>query len=513
MSNVKNWAAELGMPEEPETQPEQEYINEASYQANNVIELAKTQLNMLAGLCLPTVFRFLFPPVHLAIWDLMLRYADTIVNFPQLALGIPRGHGKTTIIKLFLVYCILFTKRKFILVIAANATKAEAIIADVCDMLDESNIVRLFGSWRVGMEKDTQAIKKFGFRGRTVILAALGAGGSVRGLNLKNERPDVMIFDDIQDAECAESQLMSATLEKWFIGTAMKAKSPHGCLFIFAGNFFPTEHSLLKKLKKNPTWIKFISGAILADGTALWPELRSMESLYQELENDINLGHPEIFFSEVQNDTEVGINTKVDYSLFAEWRWGEHEIPQGQFVLIDPSGNKQGSDLVAIGHVVIYDEVPGLRSVIEEQLSPGNTIRKALLMALQTGTKVIVCESVGYQSTLLYWFNQIAENLNLTGFHFLEVYPGSVSKNARIIDGIKGLQAKEIVLHPDTRSKVQSQISNFNPLKRNNVDNILDLITYITKVIESYGPLLATDMNLELQEANSAKVVEQQWSF
>jgi len=326
-------------------------------------------------------------------------------------------------------------------------------------------------------------------------------------------RPDVMVFDDIQTADCADSEIQSTALEKWFIGTAMKAKSPAGCLFIFAGNFFPTEHSILKKLKKNPSWIKFISGAILADGTALWPDLRSIDSLLQELDNDIGIGHPEIFFAEVQNDTEVGINTKVDFSQFAEWKWGEHEIPQGQFILIDPSGDKKGSDLVAIGHCVVYDETPALRTIIEEPLSPGNTIRRALLMALETGTKVIVAEGVAYQATLLYWFAQIAENLKLEGFHFLEVYPGTNSKNSRIITTIKALQAKEIVLHPDTRNRVQHQISNWNALKKNNVDNILDLLGYINKTVETYGPLLATDMNTELHEANASKVIENNYSF
>jgi len=35
-----------------------------------------------------------------------------------------------------------------------------------------------------------------------------------------------MIFEDIQTRECADSKVESDKLERWMIGTAMKAKSP-----------------------------------------------------------------------------------------------------------------------------------------------------------------------------------------------------------------------------------------------------------------------------------------------
>jgi hypothetical protein len=490
-----------------------EVLQEASYNREEVINAARSNLNMLAGLAMPTIFRYWFPPVLLAAWSLLVQSVDKLHDFTRIALGIPRGHGKTTLIKLFIVYCILFTNRKFILVISSTATLAENIVADVVDMLNESNLIRLFGDWKLGAEVQRQDLKKFGFRGRNIILAAIGAEGSLRGLNLKNERPDVMIFDDIQTKECAESIVQSDSLKRWMIGTAMKAKSPHGCLYIFCGNMYPEPASILKQLKSNPTWIKFISGAILADGSALWPELHPIQNLVAELDADIQMGHPEIFFSEVLNDTEAGINTKVDLSLLKEWKWGDHELAQGKFIIIDPASGKQGGDSVAIGYFEVYDATPGLREVIEERLSPGNTIRRALLMALRHGVKVIAVESTSYQATLLYWFDFIATQLGLTGFQFVEVYTGSVSKNGRISTMLKGLQAGETVLHPSIRSLVSMQISQWNPLKRDNVDGILDLLTYAPKVIELYGYMIATDSNVEMQESQVEDLAEDNHAF
>lgn len=481
-------------------------LQESSYKTQQIKDLAKEDINMLAGLAMPGVITSLFPAVLLAAWSLLRQSVETVLTFPQIALGIPRGHAKTTLIKLFVLYVILFTKRKFILIMSTTGPLAENILADIVDMLDENNIVKVFGNWRLGLEVDRLDLKKFGFCGRNIIIAAIGAEGSVRGLNLKNERPDVEIFDDIQSKECAESKLQSEALERWMIGTAMKAKSPRGCLFLFAGNMFPEPWSILKKLKTNPYWTKFISGAILVDGTALWEELRSTESLIAEFNNDIEMGHPEIFLSEVMNDTEIGINNRTDLSLIRPWPWSQYDNPQGKAIIIDPAGNKAASDDTVIGLIEVYDQTPGLKDLISEKLSPGNTIRRALLLALQNNVPVIAVESTAYQSTLLYWFDLIATDLGITGIYFVEVHTGNNSKNSRISDALKALTAGEIIVHPKIKNLVISQIAQWNPMKRDNVDGILDLLAYITKTVELYGTLMATETNLAVIEARRAKV-------
>lgn len=515
----KNKAArltsQLAAPEDPaDWSVEAEGLQEQTFDKQQVIELASRELNFLAPLAVPESFTFKFPPLMLTIWQMLremvqFKYGET----PKLALGIPRGFAKTTLVKLFILYVILFTPRKFILITAKTATMAENILADVFDMLSHPNIIQLFGDWRIPAETNRNDLKKFGFRGRVIIVAALGAEGSVRGLNIKNSRPDVMIFDDIQSSKDAESQTISDGIERWMLGTAMKAKAPSGCLFIFCANMYPTDRSLLKKLRNDRTWTKFISGGILEDGSSLWPELRSIESLIAELDADIEAGHPEIFFSEVMNDTEAGVNAGFDFSALAPWSWLPEERPQGKFIIIDPAGDKPGSDDVAIGYFEVYDEVPAARMISSKRLSPGNTIREALLLALQTGTKLIAIESVAYQHTLLFWFEEVCKQLQITGIQCVDIYPGVKSKNYRISNMCKELSAGEIVLHPDVRSVVAHQIANWNPMKKQNQDDILDILTYAPKVLQTYGALAATEMHPAEFEAAGHGVVLDNHAF
>lgn len=519
MAGPKDWDDFLGETEALEASiaanapaPEAS-ITEASYDVDQARSLAERSVNFLAGLAMPTIFKCAFPAVLIAAWQLLVQLVHEPRGFPQIALGIPRGHGKTTLIKLFCLFVILFTNRKFILIVCSTATHAENIIADIFDFLEEPNIKRLFGDWKIGMEKDTNELKKFGFRGRVIVVAGLGVGGSVRGLNIKNDRPDVIIFEDIQTKEASESKPVSDNIERWMYGTAMKAKSPHRCITIFCGNMYPGPNSILKKLKMNPKWTSFTTGAILADGTALWEELRPLADLIDELDNDIAAGHPEVFFSEVLNDTDVGVNTTTDLAMIRDWKWADSDIPQGKAIIIDPSPNKTGGDDCAIGYMEVYDGECGLRDVIEENLSPGNTVRRALLMALQTGTRLIVVEGTAYQSTLLYWFGITSDELGLTGFQFVDIYPGNHSKNSRISTMLKSLTSGEIYVHPSVKPKVTFQISNWKPLSRTNVDGILDLLTYMQPTVEKFGHLMLSDEAVELLATGEDFVHENNSAF
>jgi len=487
--------------EEPETV-------EVGAAPEDISSCAKLDLDFLASLVMPLIFKYCFPPVFKAVWGWLLSYVHKSRSFSQLALGLPRGFGKTTLVKIFVVYCILFTKKEFILIISAKASLAENILSDVIDMLEEPNIKKVFGAWNLGVTKDTQALKKFGYRGRNITLAAIGAETSLRGLNIKNTRPDVMIFEDIQSRECADSEIQSTSLENWMVGTAMKSKSPHGCMFLFVANMYPTRHSILRKLKVNSRWTKFIAGGILADGTSLWEELQPIKQLLAEFENDLSMGKPEIFYAEVLNDETAASHNLIDLNKLPAVAWQDGDIAAGKFIIIDPANDKINSDAVSIGYFEVHNSLPMLMEVIEDRLSPGATIRKALSMALTNNCRLIVCEANAYQYSLLYWFEFISLQLGIVGVEAVPIYSGPTAKTQRILKMIKGYAAGELYIHEDTMSAVHSQITSFNPMKRDNIDGILDLLTYAPRVIEEFGEFVIACNIIEDQEFEGSEVQE-----
>lgn len=475
-------------------------------------------MDFFAGLALPEVYRYAFPDLYLQLWKMVTSTLYKERDFTQYALGLPRGFAKTLVIKLTILYAILYTPKKFVLVICENENKAKSILADVMDMLTEDNIKQVYGDWTVAVDTDTQVKKKFSFRGKNVILFGMGAGGGVRGISEKFARPDLMIFDDIQSREDSESELLASQIETWLTGTAMKAKSPEGCTFIFVANMYPTKGSLLRKLKANSQWIKFIVGGILQDGSSLWEALQPISQLLREFQNDLAAGKPEVFYAEVLNDENASTNTALNVSAIPAYPYQEEEVVTGSYVIVDPSNDKANSDLVAIGGFNIIDAKPVARMITEARLSPGDTIREAARIALTLGASLIVVEANAYQYSLKYWFDTIFAQLGLHGIQVEVIYTGQKSKNSRILEMFKQLvpsqvegvpKEPDIILHPEVRGQVVAQITSFNPLKSNNVDNVLDLLTYAPRVLETYGPLIAYSNHSNTTEIDASIEAEQ----
>src|SRR6266850_2144791 len=243
--------------------PESDVLQPTVVNPAEAIDKASKDMNFLAMLCLFDVMKYLFPPMFIAMWKLCECKLRLSRDFTKLSLGIPRGFAKTTFVKLLCVFIILFTKKHFILIVSYAEEHAISVISDICSMLSSPNIVALFGSWDLNVDTDQKHLKIFSFRGRVIIIKAVGSKGGIRGLNEKHHRPDVIICEDYQKKAESENEDVSKQLYQELIGTIMKAKSPFGCLFLYVANMYPTPGSILKKLKENPDWIKFIVGGIL----------------------------------------------------------------------------------------------------------------------------------------------------------------------------------------------------------------------------------------------------------
>jgi hypothetical protein len=468
-------------------------LSSVSLDAEQISAAAREDLNMLALLCMPDVFKYLFPPVFMAVWSWLLSYVHKERVFPRLALGLPRGFGKTAVIKLFVLYCIFFTGKRYIVLYCATVEKAQNILADVEHCLNNDTVKSVFGDWTAGLEKNTQNLKKFYFRGRPIVLQAAGVGTDIRGANIYGARPDVQIFDDIQKRENAESEVETAALKTWFYDTAIKTRSPFGCMYLFLGNMYATKYSLLRELARNPTWIKFITGAILDTGESLWEELYPLAQILDEYETDVAAGRKASFLAEIMNDETITASAQIDTGLIPQNKFQLEVLHQGNFVIIDPATARSGSDATGIGYCEIFDGTPVFKKVMHERMSPGQTIKNALTMCMENDCRVIFVEGNAYQSTLLYWFGVVCEELRLDGFTFEPIFSGSASKNSRILGMLPALLAGEIFMDDGiVRDLCISQIQQFNPAARKNVDELLDLLCYMIRITAEYGEFLAT---------------------
>jgi hypothetical protein len=119
---------------------------------------------------------------------------------------------------------------------------------------------------------------------------------------------------------------------------------------------------------------------------------------------------------------------------------------------------------------------------------------------------------MAYQFTLLYWFDEIAKHLGLSGLIFIPIYSSMHSKNSRIVSALKALQAKEMYLHPSIKSLVQNQIADWNPMKRDNTDDLLDVIAHAPRVLSEHEYECCTAFS-EVVSTDATGVVEDNHCF
>lgn len=486
-------------------------INEFSLSREDAVLGCREDLDFLASICVPEMFRFPFPGPLLVVFQLLKESLLKWKTFERFAIGLPRGHAKTTVIKLLCLWTILFSKKKFILVICATDDAAVNIISDVFDMLGHPNMRKIFGHWEENIGRNTGHLKQFWMCGRQIMFAGIGINSSIRGLNLGNARPDFMIFDDAQTRDVAIDPVQAKEFRSKMYGTFLKLKSPDGCTYAYIGNMYKDvlddkgRHCcMLRHFKDDPYWVSFITGAILADKQSLWPELYSYDQLLEEYRVDAAAGEEETWFAEVQNDPEALTSFRVDTSAIRRVSYGAEIEPEGACIIIDPATDKKGADNQVFTQIDINDGDPVIRRTTVDNSNPKKFIYNVLLDCVRYQIPCIGVESVAYQSTLKFWFDEFIQQLGLYQIRVVELPTGGIAKHKRIMPAIKAMVKGEYALHDDCYSAVVNEAAMYDPLERDNIDDILDTIGYIPRMLTEHRFACIKPLNAFLSATTDA---------
>jgi len=430
-----------------------------------------------------------FPPYYHMLWQLFTTLQMDASKVFRFCLGLPRGHAKTTFIKLLICWLVLYHRAHFVLMVCSTEPHSYNMMDDVDYMLSGGKVRSIWGNWKSGLVRDTKGLKRGKFNGEEVVLAALGAGTSVRGLNILNTRPDVIIMDDIQTKECAKSKTENDALMEWLTGTLIKCRDMQRALLVYIGNMY-NEDCILNQLKLHVQWQSFIVGAVLKDWATLWPEMFTLEQLLDEYKHDNKLGLGDIWFSEVMN---IPVGGKL--SLLPEGKLPDSVIldieePIGCFITIDPSGYRANSDdSVLVVHRVYAPFHYRVECIVAKIMNPGECIEAALALAQEWKATHIFVETVAYQQTLKWHLEQavLEEGQNVT---IMEVKPARRHKTSRIRAWIKNVLEGSYSLRKETRNAIMFQALAFKVDRTDNTDDILDACSYGLDVRANYQDII-----------------------
>lgn len=156
----------------------------------------------------PERFNLPFSSLHQQIFDIL---DDDSIQLA--AIAAPRGFGKTSIVNMaYPAKKILFHEKKFIVPISCTNTQAVMHTENLKrELLQNPVVVDLFGS----MKSDSFSKDCWITQSGTMVLPR-GAGQQVRGILHERYRPDLIVCDDLEDAESVMNEELRKKLKEWF---------------------------------------------------------------------------------------------------------------------------------------------------------------------------------------------------------------------------------------------------------------------------------------------------------
>ena len=280
-------------------------------ETERIHSLCSVSTRMTAKTFFPERFELPFAEeVHGKIFDLI----DGPAN--KVAIAAPRGWGKTSVVALGLMArYILYHHTGFICYINKSHDAASLQTENLRRELVTNRMIKhFFGHFKYrGTEKNEfeETFSKKSWVAYDTLIWPRGAGQQVRGVLFKNDRPGLIVIDDLEDPEQVVNEEYRRKQFEWLYADVVKAVPRIGAK---ANNYkivyidtLKHEDSLLQKLMDSPEWDSVRLEACDDDLKSSAPNFMSDEQIKKEWQEHVDAGQSDVFFRELRN---LPISTK-----------------------------------------------------------------------------------------------------------------------------------------------------------------------------------------------------------
>lgn len=428
----------------------------------------------------------------------------TAADIFQLAIAWPRDHAKTTLAKIACVWLMAYTPYRFLAYVCHTNTLAANACKDIADMIRRPLIQQIYGSAIFGQAGEAKGEYTFSWCDKTIIIRALGVGQSVRGLNINNKRPDILILDDIESAEEGEDNKMGYSgITTWYYGTLRKALDRRRNKTIQIGNYVSNK-SLLGDNLNSKYWVSTKLSAITKTGKPLWPARWSLAQLRLDLLEYIENRKMHTWLCEMMNMplSEASAILKSSDVSFVEELTPEDEDIMLRCITVDPAitANMKYADSAVIA-VHVYKgslwQLAEIRSF--KGKGPFETYNEIIELAAKWRVLTVGIETEGYQEALRQVCEVEAGRAGLRRMQFLPLKTGKKAKSSRIVAfanmikmGLYGFSMKDFGVIED--------LIKFDIHSKTNVDDRPDCCAYILQMVEKYTMEMAQLVDIEMKQ-------------
>ena len=325
-----------------------------------------------------------------------------------------RGSAKSTIMSLsYPIWAMITKQKKFIVILSQNQNQCDLILANIRAELEKNELlISDFGPFKqisdpVKWSENTLIVSSYDCR-----ITCISSGGSIRGIRHKQHRPDLIIFDDVEDIQSVKSKEGRDKTFNWFNGEVVPI-GDIGTKLVVIGNKLH-EDGLMMRLKK-----AIIDGNFAAqyreyplldkNGNCLWPEKFPTQAHIDKLRTSIvseTAWQREYLLKIIPEEDAVILRDWISYyDSLPEYRGDLRFIAIGIDLAIS-LGSRADYTAMVIASIFGYDQ--DLKIYIHpyplnKRLTFPDTVEeiKGLYLSLGIGiTKRLFIEEVAYQSAV-----------------------------------------------------------------------------------------------------------------
>ena len=464
-----------------------------------LIALASRDYDTFAGLLIPDVLENDIDVYQRRVFWRMVSEQNL-----RYACALPRGHIKTTLLKLAIVYIVTYQKPRFPVFFAGTHALAESAVSDIVNIFSSAAYASVYGAPTFTTSRGSRG--EFEFDCNQWVLSASGtfvavskrvrlmgrsSGQSVRGMSKNFRRPDFIAFDDIDQDETGEVSYNA--LKDWVYGPVLKLGYKNTRV-VHIGNYIERQ-TVIGDHIGDPAWVSDHFSALLPDGSPLWPGYWTRDELLRDFAAYARQGKTQKWFAEMLNnplENAEGLIALTDIRQLPEAvpKSGSHVYC---FLTVDPaiSKSKRANHMVIAVHGFnqLRQVWQCLELVYQLGRDPIDLYRKLIELSDKWGINTWGIEAVAYQAALVAMYPRFLKNaqrkINVVAT------PGSNrSKADRITSWIGLVKSGNYCLTEGMFTIIQNMLA-YKPSEDDQIDDDLDAAAYFIPMFLEFSHMIA----------------------
>ena len=454
-----------------------------------VVELAAVDGNFYARTFFPKTARQESPEFHKDMDRVLENPANRYVGFEVF-----RGGAKTTKLRLFASKRIAYGISHTIIFVGKSQEHAVKSIHWLKQAVEYNKLwAQTFNLKKGSKWTDTEIEIIHGTDEYPIRVIALGITGSVRGINVDDYRPDLIILDDPCDEENTATPEARQKISDLVFGALSKTLAPASeapdATMALAQTVL-VQGDLIDSVMDDPQWASVRYSCFNSRGESSWPERWTTEELLKDKEAHVQRNQLSLWLREM----ECVLVTQENAAFMERWLQYWDVLPEGgvTYIGIDPTpppkdGNalKQVNQKLDDAVIMVIKYWQGRVFVCDyyacKSPDPMEFVDKIFEMVGRWNPIMVGIETVMHQRTL----KDLVEREKLKRRQFFHLTPveDKRKKETRIIQAISRYASSYMLYVNKNQRELIEQYSRFQAAATRQHDDYLDALTIAMDLI------------------------------